>query len=201
MQGAPGVRPGDPRVRGSTRWRGIEASPLPCRRWASTSPRSRSSTATALRYGPSSRPAWTRPACPSACTVAPIEDDPPTTVVSALVRACEARDLDAVCALVTDDIEYDNVPIGKVFGPEGVRTVLSGGVDGGGHAGRVGRAPPGRRPAARRDERAHRPVPRRRPVDRDPDRRRCSRCATAGSCLWRDYFDLETYRLQRQASV
>jgi hypothetical protein len=26
-------------------------------------------------------------------------------VVRALVRACEARDLDAVCALVTDDIE------------------------------------------------------------------------------------------------
>jgi limonene-1,2-epoxide hydrolase len=49
-------------------------------------------------------------------------------VVTALVKACEARDLDAVCALVTDDIEYDNVPIGKVYGPEGVRKVLSGGV-------------------------------------------------------------------------
>ena len=49
-------------------------------------------------------------------------------VVTALIRACEARDLDAVCALVADDIEYDNVPIGKVHGPEGVRSVLSGGV-------------------------------------------------------------------------
>ena len=52
----------------------------------------------------------------------------PEDVVTALVRACDARDLDAVCALVTDDIEYDNVPIGKVHGPEGVRSVLSGGV-------------------------------------------------------------------------
>lgn len=52
----------------------------------------------------------------------------PSDVVTALITACEARDIDAACALVTDDIEYDNVPIGKVFGPEGVRTVLSGGV-------------------------------------------------------------------------
>ena len=49
-------------------------------------------------------------------------------VVTALIRACESRDLDAVCALVSDDIEYDNVPIGKVYGPDGVRKVLSGGV-------------------------------------------------------------------------
>jgi limonene-1,2-epoxide hydrolase len=42
----------------------------------------------------------------------------PDEVVTALVRACEARDLDAVTALLTDDVEYDNVPIGKVFGPE-----------------------------------------------------------------------------------
>ena len=52
----------------------------------------------------------------------------PDEVVTALVRACEARDLDAVTALLTDDVEYDNVPVGKVFGPEGVRKVLAGGV-------------------------------------------------------------------------
>ena len=52
----------------------------------------------------------------------------PGELVTALVRACEARDLDRVCSLVTDDIEYDNVPIGKVYGPEGVRKVLSAGV-------------------------------------------------------------------------
>lgn len=52
----------------------------------------------------------------------------PGELVTALVRACEARDLDRVCSLVTDDIEYDNVPMGKVFGPDGVRKVLSAGV-------------------------------------------------------------------------
>ena len=52
----------------------------------------------------------------------------PGEVVTALIAACERRDLDAVCALVTDDIEYNNVPIGKVFGPDGVRKVLSSGV-------------------------------------------------------------------------
>ena len=52
----------------------------------------------------------------------------PDDVVTALVRACERRDLDAVCALVTDDIEYDNVPLGKVFGPDGVLSVLGAGV-------------------------------------------------------------------------
>jgi limonene-1,2-epoxide hydrolase len=52
----------------------------------------------------------------------------PGELVTALVRACEARDLDRVCSLVTDDIEYDNVPMGKVYGPDGVRKVLSVGV-------------------------------------------------------------------------
>ena len=52
----------------------------------------------------------------------------PGEVVTALIRACEARDLDAVELLVADDIVYDNVPIGVVHGPAGVRRVLSGGV-------------------------------------------------------------------------
>ena len=94
----------------------------------------------------------------------------PDEVVTALVRACEARDLDAVTALVTDDIEYDNVPIGKVFGPEGVRRVLSGGVT---EAASEVEWVVHRQVSSGSDghERAHRPVPRRRQVDRDPDRR------------------------------
>ena len=123
----------------------------------------------------------------------------PDEVVSALVRACEARDLDAVTALVTDDIEYDNVPIGKVFGPEGVRKVLSGGVT---------------EAAAEVQWVVHRQVSSGSTVMNE----RTDRFLVAGRwieipiaavfevregrvCLWRDYFDLETYRLQRQASV
>ncbi len=52
----------------------------------------------------------------------------PGDIVTAMIRACESRDLDAVCALIAEDIEYDNVPIGKVYGHVGVRRVLGGGV-------------------------------------------------------------------------
>lgn len=119
----------------------------------------------------------------------------PSEVVTALVRACEARDLDAVCALVTDDIEYDNVPIGRVHGPEGVRTVLSGGVT---------------QAATRVEWRVLAQV-----ADGDTVmNERIDRFLVDGRwieipiaaifrvregrvCLWRDYFDLETYRRQR----
>lgn len=119
----------------------------------------------------------------------------PTEVVSALIHACERRDLDAVCALVTDDIEYDNVPIGKVYGPDGVRSVLSGGVT----------------QAAERVEW----VVLHQVADGDVVmNERVDRFLVAGTwvevpiaavfkvrdgkvCLWRDYFDLESYRRQR----
>jgi limonene-1,2-epoxide hydrolase len=120
-------------------------------------------------------------------------------VVTALVRACEARDLDAVTALVTDDIEYDNVPIGRVFGPDAVRTVLSGGVSDA---------------ATQVEWVVHRQVSAGSTVMNE----RTDRFLVDGRwieipiaavfevrddrvSLWRDYFDLETYRLQRQASV
>jgi limonene-1,2-epoxide hydrolase len=35
-------------------------------------------------------------------------------------------DLDAACELVSDDVEYDNVPIGKVTGPDGIKSILGG---------------------------------------------------------------------------
>lgn len=123
----------------------------------------------------------------------------PDDVVTALVRACEARDLDAVTALVTEDIEYDNVPIGKVFGPEGVRSVLSGGVT---------------EVATEVEWVVHRQVCAGSTVMNE----RTDRFLVGGRwieipiaavfevrdgrvSLWRDYFDLETYRRQRQGSV
>jgi limonene-1,2-epoxide hydrolase len=119
----------------------------------------------------------------------------PAEVVTALVQACERRDLDAVCALVTDDIEYDNVPIGKVYGPEGVRSVLSGGVTAA---------------ASEVEWVVHRQV-----ADGDTVmNERTDRFLVDGRwveipiaavfevrdgrvSLWRDYFDLESYRKQR----
>ncbi len=41
-----------------------------------------------------------------------------------IARIC-ALDLDGALELVTDDVEYDNVPIGKVHGAEGIRTTLA----------------------------------------------------------------------------
>ena len=119
----------------------------------------------------------------------------PGETVTALIEACERRDLDAVCALVTDDIEYDNVPIGKVFGPDGVRSVLSGGVTAA---------------ASQVEWVVHRQVENGDTVMNE----RTDRFLVDGRwveipiaavfvvrdgrvALWRDYFDLESYRRQR----
>ncbi|MDH3755206.1 MAG: nuclear transport factor 2 family protein [Acidimicrobiia bacterium] len=47
-----------------------------------------------------------------------------TDVVDAFIAAIEAKDIDAAVALVSDDCEYDNVPMGKVFGPAGIKELL-----------------------------------------------------------------------------
>jgi limonene-1,2-epoxide hydrolase len=120
----------------------------------------------------------------------------PEEVVTALIRACEARDLDAVEALVTNDIEYDNVPIGKVFGPEGVRRVLSAGVS---------------EAALQVEWVVHRQVAAGNTVMNERTDRFlvdskwieipiAAVFEVSGDrvSLWRDYFDLESYRAQRQ---
>jgi len=40
------------------------------------------------------------------------------------MAAIERKDIDAALALVTDDVGYDNVPIGTVTGPDGIRGAL-----------------------------------------------------------------------------
>ena len=40
-----------------------------------------------------------------------------------ITRICR-MDLDGACELVTDDVEYDNVPMGKTRGPQGIKDVL-----------------------------------------------------------------------------
>lgn len=44
--------------------------------------------------------------------------------VTSFIAAIERGDLDGALALVADDVEYDNVPIAKVHGPDGIRAVL-----------------------------------------------------------------------------
>lgn len=54
----------------------------------------------------------------------------PEQVVDELIRRVVAKDIAGAAELVTDDLEYDNVPMGKNFGPEGLRTFLDPIVDG-----------------------------------------------------------------------
>ncbi len=48
----------------------------------------------------------------------------PETAVNEFVRRAVAKDLDGLAELVSDDIEYDNVPMGKNHGPEEFHNVL-----------------------------------------------------------------------------
>ena len=48
----------------------------------------------------------------------------PEAAVNEFVRRAVAKDLDGLVELVSDDIEYDNVPMGKNRGPEELRNVL-----------------------------------------------------------------------------
>ena len=45
-------------------------------------------------------------------------------VVAALIKANEAGDVDAVLAVMTDDVEYENVGMGVCHGPDEVRALL-----------------------------------------------------------------------------
>jgi limonene-1,2-epoxide hydrolase len=54
----------------------------------------------------------------------------PEETVNEFVKRLVAKDLDGACELVTADIEYDNVPMGKNFGPDGIKSVLGAMVDG-----------------------------------------------------------------------
>lgn len=49
----------------------------------------------------------------------------PDALVRAFIDVLVAKDLDSACAMVSDNCEYDNVPLGKVFGPDGIRGTLA----------------------------------------------------------------------------
>lgn len=48
----------------------------------------------------------------------------PRDVAFAFLRAMEAKNYDEALRYVASDCEYENIPLGKVKGPEGVRGVL-----------------------------------------------------------------------------
>ena len=119
-------------------------------------------------------------------------------VVTAFIAAIEVGDLDTALSMVTDDIVYDNVPLGPVTGPDEVRRILSGGVTA----------------AAERVEWVvtHQvgegDVVMNERVDRFLIDGRWLEIPVAGLfvlregriAVWRDYFDLEGFRRQREAA-
>ena len=55
-----------------------------------------------------------------------VMSDTPDNFVRTFISALVARDLTAAAAMVSDDFEYDNVPMGKAFGPEALTSTLNG---------------------------------------------------------------------------
>jgi limonene-1,2-epoxide hydrolase len=45
-------------------------------------------------------------------------------IVDEFMARIVRMDLDGACELVSDEIEYDNVPMGKVYGPDGIKGFL-----------------------------------------------------------------------------
>ena len=48
----------------------------------------------------------------------------PLEIVEEFISALERKDNDSAISLLADDCEYDNVPMGKMFGSENVREFL-----------------------------------------------------------------------------
>jgi limonene-1,2-epoxide hydrolase len=117
----------------------------------------------------------------------------PLEIVRTFIAALERRDLDTALELVTDDVEYDNVPMGSMRGPDAIRATLEP---------FLGRAEEIewviRREAATGDVVFNERVDRFRVGDGWIE------IAVAGVwelrdgkiALWRDYFDLAQYRAQ-----
>ena len=54
----------------------------------------------------------------------------PLETVNEFIRLVCAKDLDGAVALCSEDVEYDNVPMGKNHGRDGVKAFLSPMIDG-----------------------------------------------------------------------
>lgn len=53
-------------------------------------------------------------------------ENTPDSLVRTFIASLVARDLATAAQMVSDDFEYDNVPMGKAFGPSALTETLSG---------------------------------------------------------------------------
>ena len=117
----------------------------------------------------------------------------PLEIVEEFISALERKDIDSAISLLADDCEYDNVPMGKMFGSENVREFLG--------------------PMIENCSSVDWPVPRSSSSGNLVFNERLDRFEMGGNwieipvcgvwevidekiTLWRDYFDLATYRDQ-----
>ena len=49
----------------------------------------------------------------------------PDSMIREFISLLVSRNLEAAAAMVTDDFEYDNVPMGKSFGPQAIEDTLN----------------------------------------------------------------------------
>lgn len=121
----------------------------------------------------------------------------PLETVNAFLDALTSKRFDDAVALLTEDCEYDNVPMGKIHGPADIKAALE--------------------PMMGACEKLDWPVARETATGNIVMNERLDRFKTAGGwiempvvgvfeladngkiSLWRDYFDLETYRTQQAA--
>lgn len=54
-----------------------------------------------------------------------VTDRPATEVVDDFIASLVRGDLRDAMAMVTDDVEYDNVPLEPVYGPDGIRDLFA----------------------------------------------------------------------------
>ena len=52
--------------------------------------------------------------------------DTPDQLIRSFISLLVARDIESAATMVSTDFEYDNVPMGKAFGPQGLRDTLTG---------------------------------------------------------------------------
>ena len=52
--------------------------------------------------------------------------DTPDQLIQSFISLLVARDIESAATMVSTDFEYDNVPMGKAFGPQGLRDTLTG---------------------------------------------------------------------------
>lgn len=121
----------------------------------------------------------------------------PEATVDEFIRRVVAKDVDGACQLVTDDLVYDNVPMGVNHGPDGLAAFLGPMVEGVDEVEFVTHRQAATGPYVLNER-----------TDRFRIGERWLEIPVAGVfevaedgriSLWRDYFDLATFTAQMEA--